>query len=298
MFPTYIHLHGKTFDYKINTQSVMRLFLLPHKDQRQTYLVVNVDPPVKQGQTRYHYLVFNFKQDDEEEVQLPFTEEELKDKFDGKLQKEITGPTYEVISKILKALTGKKVTLPGNFLGHSGTPAITCSHKAASGFVYPLERAFIFVYKPPIYIRYDEVRSVEFERSGGSTRSFDINVLLGNDIAYTFSSIEKGEYARLYEFLKSKGIKLRTQGVGAGKSGLNWDEGVSVDHHLAKVQNEALEMLDSGDESMSSDDSDFNPDNLEALSAKEEYDSEPSTTSDEEDSSDGQVRGSGGGNEL
>ncbi len=154
MYPTYVQMHGKTFDYKISTSSVMRLFLLPHKDQRQMYLVVNVDPPVKQGQTRYHYLVFNFKQEDEEEVELPFTDEELKEKFDGKLEREISGPTYEVIATILKALTGKKVTNPGNFLGHSGTPAITCSHKAASGFVYPLERAFIFVYKPPIYIRY------------------------------------------------------------------------------------------------------------------------------------------------
>ena len=31
MYPTFIHLHGKTFDYKIPTGTVMRLFLLPHK---------------------------------------------------------------------------------------------------------------------------------------------------------------------------------------------------------------------------------------------------------------------------
>ena len=37
------------------------------------------------------------------------------------------------------------------------------------------------------------------------------------------------------------------------------------------------------DASMSSDDTDFNPDNLEAMSAKEEYDSEPSSTSDDTD---------------
>lgn len=72
------------------------------------------------GQTRYHYLVLNFKQDEEESIELPFTDEELKVKFDGRLEKEINGPTYEVISKILKALTGKKITMPGNFLGHSG----------------------------------------------------------------------------------------------------------------------------------------------------------------------------------
>ena len=52
MFPTFIQLHGKSFDYKIPNNTVMRLFLLPHKDQRQMYFCVNVDPPIKQGQTR------------------------------------------------------------------------------------------------------------------------------------------------------------------------------------------------------------------------------------------------------
>ena len=150
----------------------------------------------------------NFNQEDEEEIELPFTEEELKEKYDGKLEKEMKGPTFKVLSTLLKALTGKKITLPGNFLGHSGTPAISCSHKAASGFIYPLERGFIFIYKPPIYIRFDEVKNVSFERSGGSTRSFDINITTNNENSYTFSSIEKGEYGRLYEFVKEKKMKV------------------------------------------------------------------------------------------
>ena len=80
MYPTFIHLHGKTFDYKIPASTVMRLFLLPHKvifkiatccahcgwvcpqDQRQMFFCVNLDPPIKQGQTRYHYLIFTFMQ--------------------------------------------------------------------------------------------------------------------------------------------------------------------------------------------------------------------------------------------
>ena len=35
-------------------------------------------------------------------------------------------------------------------MGHFGTPAVPCSFKVASGFIYPLERGIIFVYKPPI----------------------------------------------------------------------------------------------------------------------------------------------------
>ena len=59
--------------------------------------------------------------------------------------------------------------------------SITTSHKAASGFLYPLERGLIFIHKPPIFLRYDELRSVSFERSGGSTRSFEINAVTRNE---------------------------------------------------------------------------------------------------------------------
>uniref|UniRef100_A0A0K2SX54 FACT complex subunit SSRP1 n=3 Tax=Lepeophtheirus salmonis TaxID=72036 RepID=A0A0K2SX54_LEPSM len=278
IYNTFLHLHGKTFDYKISMTTITRMFLLPHKDQRQRYFVVKLDPPIKQGQTRYHYLVLNFHEDEEEEVELPFTEEELKDRFDGKLPKEVKGLTYEVLGTILKALINKKITMPGSFLGHSGTPVISCSHRAVSGFIYPLERGFMFVYKPPIFLRYDEVRGVTFERSGGSTRSFDVSVnLKNNDIVYTFSSIEKGEYQKLYDYLKSKNLNLKVSGK-TNKSGIDWGDDRKVDHHLHNVIASANELSSE----LSSDDTDFNPDALEALSAKEEYDSEPSTTSTEE----------------
>lgn len=41
--------------------------------------------------------------------------EELERKYDGKLRKEMSGMEYEVVSKLMKALTGKKITVPGNF---------------------------------------------------------------------------------------------------------------------------------------------------------------------------------------
>ena len=44
IYPTFLHLHGKTFDYKIPYTTVLRLFLLPHKDQRQMFFVVSWNP--------------------------------------------------------------------------------------------------------------------------------------------------------------------------------------------------------------------------------------------------------------
>ena len=31
IYPTFLHLHGKTFDFKLTYTSIIRLFLLPHK---------------------------------------------------------------------------------------------------------------------------------------------------------------------------------------------------------------------------------------------------------------------------
>ena len=40
------------FLVQIPVSTIMRLILLPHKDQRQMFFCVNLDPPIKQGQTR------------------------------------------------------------------------------------------------------------------------------------------------------------------------------------------------------------------------------------------------------
>ncbi|CAH1974448.1 unnamed protein product [Acanthoscelides obtectus] len=284
IFNTFFQLHGKTFDYKIPITTVLRLFLLPHKDSRQTFFVVSLDPPIKQGQTRYHFLVFLFNQEDETSLELPFTEEELKEKYEGKLEKELSGPTFEVMGTIMKHIINRKVTGPGNFVGHSGTPAVSCSFKAAAGLLYPLERGFIYVHKPPIHIRFEEIASVNFARGGGSTRSFDFEVELKSGTVHTFSSIEKEEYAKLFDFITSK--KLNIKNRGKNDKGYKEDFGDSDDEapdaYLERVKAEAKER-DSDDVSdESSTDEDFNP-NAEESDVAEEYDTNHSSSSEDED---------------
>ena len=45
MFPTFLRLRGKTYDYKIVYQSISRLFLLP-KDDQQVLFIVSLSPRV------------------------------------------------------------------------------------------------------------------------------------------------------------------------------------------------------------------------------------------------------------
>jgi hypothetical protein len=44
--------------------------------------------------------------------------------------------------------------------------------------------------------RYDEMQRVEFERTGGTSRSFDVKITNVHDITYTFSSIGKSKRNR------------------------------------------------------------------------------------------------------
>ncbi|XP_035206480.1 FACT complex subunit Ssrp1-like [Stegodyphus dumicola] len=300
IFPTFIQLHGKTFDYKIPLTTILRLFLLPHKDGRQMFFVLSLDPPIKQGQTRYHFLILLFSKEEETTVELSLSEESIKEKYEDKLHKEMSGPTFEVISRVMKAIVQRKITVPGSFKGHSGTQAIACSYRAGNGLLYPLERGLIYVHKPPVHIRFDEIASVNFARSGGSTRSFDFEIETKSGVVHTFSSIEKEEYGRLFDFANSKKLRIKNRNSGLTtkeKPVYNEDELVDSDvedepdAYLQRVKAEGREREEGGGstDEESSDES-FAPEESGSEVA-EEYDSNPPTSSDsDEDASD---KGSG-----
>jgi len=43
--------------------------------------------------------------------------EEIEAKYAGKLTKEISGPTYEVLAQVMKAIVNRKITTPASFKG-------------------------------------------------------------------------------------------------------------------------------------------------------------------------------------
>jgi structure-specific recognition protein 1 len=112
----------------------------------------------------------------------------------------------------MKIISNRTLTGPGTFLGHSGTPAVGCTFKGAIGFLYPLDDGFIYVHEPPMHIQFEEISNVNFARDGGSTKSFDFEVELKSGTDHTFSSIEKEEYAKLYDFIVSKKITVKNSG--------------------------------------------------------------------------------------
>uniref|UniRef100_A0A671RXY3 FACT complex subunit SSRP1 n=1 Tax=Sinocyclocheilus anshuiensis TaxID=1608454 RepID=A0A671RXY3_9TELE len=259
IYPTFLHLHGKTFDYKIPYTTVLRLFLLPHKDQRQMFFVISLDPPIKQGQTRYHFLILLFSKEEEINLTLNMNEDEVERRFEGKLHKNMSGFLYEMVSRVMKALVNRKITVPGNFQGHSGAQCITCSYKASSGLLYPLERGFIYVHKPPVHLRFEEISCVNFARGTTTTRSFDFEIETKQGNQYTFSSIEREEYGKLFDFVNAKKLSIKNRGFKEGmKRNDNMYSDSDEDQHDAylermkeegKIREEANDSDDSEGES-------------------------------------------------
>eukprot|EP00054_Salpingoeca_dolichothecata_P037358 m.10670 g.10670 ORF g.10670 m.10670 type:complete len:874 (+) comp7463_c0_seq1:108-2729(+) len=299
LFRTFFRTHGKTYDYKILYESVRRLFLLPKPDQRHVYFVVHLDPPIRQGQTRYPLLVFQFPKEDETTVTLNLDGEEHENKLEG-LEETQQGPTYEVLSKIFKALTRRKITVPGTFKSHFKADGVKCTHKAYDGFLFPLEKGFLFVHKPALFIRYDEVRSIKFDRvsaSGGdSSRSFDFTVETRSDMNYEFKSIAREEYRLLFDFIENKKLRIHNIKQRDDVAPSYDDFGVSDDSeddaYIRRMKAEGSggggggQSLADVNMDSESDDDDFKIAESDESSVNEEYDSDPSSTDSSDSDSD------------
>lgn len=74
MYSTFLRLRGKTHDYKILFTSIKYLFLLPKPDDIHWLFVIALNPPLRQGQTQYPHLVFQFEKESEIEATLNLSE--------------------------------------------------------------------------------------------------------------------------------------------------------------------------------------------------------------------------------
>lgn len=50
--------------------------------------------------------------------------EDVERRFEGKLSKHMSGSLYEMVSRVMKALVTRKITVPGNFQGYVSNRAI------------------------------------------------------------------------------------------------------------------------------------------------------------------------------
>ncbi|PWA40734.1 FACT complex subunit SSRP1 [Artemisia annua] len=269
---SFLRLQGQANDFKIQFSSVVRVFVLPKSNQPHTFVVVTLDPPIRKGQTMYPHIVLQFETDYVVESSLTMNEDLFATKYKDKLEPSYKGLIHEVFTMVLRGLSGTKLTRPGKFRSCQDGYAVKSSLKAEDGVLYPLEKSFFFLPKPPTLILYDEIDYVEFERhaAGGSNMHyFDLLIRLKTEQEHLFRNIQRNEYHNLYNFISSKGLKIMNLGgakaIDGGPSVLQVDEDDNVDPHLERIKNQAADDSDEEDEDfvLEKDDSGSPTDNSE-----------------------------------
>ena len=119
--------------------------------------MISVDPPIKQGNSRYPFIICLFDKDNTCDLELELDEGELATKYENKLQRNMSGATYEVVSRLMKAVTNRKITVPGSFKSDQGSSCISCNYKAQTGVLFPLERGFMYLHKVSSNINFDPI---------------------------------------------------------------------------------------------------------------------------------------------
>ncbi|WBW72447.1 histone H2A-H2B chaperone, FACT complex subunit Pob3 [Schizosaccharomyces osmophilus] len=211
MYETSMRLRGKTYDYKVEYSSINRLFLLPKPDEQHVAFVIGLDPPLRQGQTRYPFLVTQFIRDEDMEVDLNMEEGLLREKYADKLKTSYDQAAYEVVSQIFQGLTNRKVITPSNYMSHHGHAAVKCSFKANEGQLYILDKYLLFIPKPTILITVADLARVTLSRVGMSvsaSRTFDLTFSLRSGTSYQFSNINREEQNAIVRYLESKHVKI------------------------------------------------------------------------------------------
>lgn len=229
LYERFFRMRGQKYDYKIKYDDISRFFLLPKPDDVHMAFVIALDKPIRQGQQRYQYLVLQTNKDPDQVI-VNLDEETLEKEYGDDLQPIMRGSLSNLIAKTFKVIAKKKVFIPGKFANATQQSCMKCALRANEGFLYPLEKQFVFIHKPPVLIRFNEIESVEFQRYAGgqgSTRNFDLCVNLkasaasiSNQQEYVFSGIDRADYTGLYNFISSKPlIKIKNiqESVGASE---------------------------------------------------------------------------------
>ncbi|KAL8919949.1 MAG: hypothetical protein Q9208_006517 [Pyrenodesmia sp. 3 TL-2023] len=216
MYENSFRLRGKTYDYKIPYDNIKKFMLLPKPDDLHTLISIGLDPPLRQGQTRYPFLVMQFKREEEITIELNMTKELLEGKYKGKLQERYEAPQHSVVAQIFRGLSGKRIITPSkDFVSHHQQSGVKCSIKANEGHLYCLEKSFMFVPKPATYIPFDNISVIVMSRVGGAvsaSRTFDITITMKNNGGeHQFSNINREEQKPLEEFFQAKGLRTKNE---------------------------------------------------------------------------------------
>lgn len=200
-FSDYFRLIGSSYEHKVYYKNITSLYVLEKTYIRndEKYVLVGMDPAIRQGQTKYDYAVISF---DDSEIEISVDDERLK--------KEYSGLLVNIFVEIMETLCVVRA-IKSVFETKDGMRSLRCATKAYEGQLYPLDDCLLFL---PRATRLDlkDISLVEFSRINLSTmqaKTFDMTIFCGG--THTFNGILKEEFGVLEQYFNDKNIKARSE---------------------------------------------------------------------------------------
>lgn len=219
MTKSYMIMQGAQYNYKIKYEDIHALFLLDKPDGMRSSFVICLSTPIRQGNQKYHHLVMETNKM-EHTLDINLTEEQIEENetWKGQLQPQMTMATASCVAKTFKVLSQTVVYIPKNFKSFREDFCVRCNYKTAEGLLYPLAKSMIFIHKPTILVKYEDIEYIEFQRyvptANSATKNFDLYVVVkstrgqGVGDKHMFSSIDRTEYVGLFDFFESKKVHM------------------------------------------------------------------------------------------
>lgn len=220
--------------YRILKENVSEMLRLPYSNGKQIFFVLHLKRPIVGGNksfTKYDFVVFNFAEEDYEEVNLDLSNPIVEEMFSEDIEDGcIVGQTFEVFEKLLVKIFAKDVTTPAkNYEGSTSAPGLQCTFwDSDDHFLYPLDNGFVNVWKYCQKLNFKEVKSVRFVRSQGRFKTFDFYIYpklersirrynIGssksqyvNCFILEFKAIDQQQYNSLQEYCDKNQIAIST----------------------------------------------------------------------------------------
>ena len=299
IFDSFMRMQGPKYDYRIRYEDINRLCMLERPDGYRMVFVISLFRGVRQGQQRYQHLVME-SNTEETVIDVNLTEEECQERFNGEFMPVSRAPLCNLIARAFRFVAKKKVFVSGQFLSSRGHKCIQCAKGANTGFLYVLDRSFVFIHKPTIIMRFQDVQHVELLKGDAhlGLRNFTLEVTLkpsasndGHTSTIQFSQIGQEEYKPLLSFLQSETKKkdgskgeprVRIKNLRQADVRPSYNEMDDGDDPRARRRASAME-----EEDDESDDEDFNPDEKDSdESSSGDDDSDDSGGDDDDDDDD------------
>lgn len=248
--------------------------------------VICFDSPVQfSGKTKARYLAMTLPANESKTHEIKVMHKKNEETWDG--------PIVEHVDKALsKFVLGKKVirTFPEisnpSFASTKAQPYIKCYMKTANGNLYLLPEGLFFM-SPVEFIPRQKIQAIECGRGGSAaSRTFDLNIDVGEKQQKQFTMIEREELPAISEYCNFLG-KLISKDIDCKENSLTNDDVEELETEKTKPA------VDASDDDDDEEDESFEVD-IEAVDSGESEDlsgSAASSTSDnnsDDDSDDDQ----------